>query len=177
MNKTLNLGCGDAKITDAVNVDMSQRSGADLVFDITHKFPLEDESFDRVLFFHCIEHIEKFKQGFVLYEIWRVMKIGGKLIISYPEFSKIIENWQKNKDADRRFWEATIYGRQSYLGDYHHAAMHTPEFIETLRSVGFQVDKHFPEPTQDHNTVIHCHKTVLPINYEQVLYKEIFDAK
>lgn len=172
--QTLNLGCGTARITGAINVDVNPITKPELAFNLTHRFPLKDDLFEKVYLFHCIEHIERFKQQFVLYEIHRVMKLGGKLIISYPEFSKILENWLKNKDADRSFWHATIYGRQAYAGDYHYAGMHTPDFIETLRGIGFLVDKHFPEPTQDHNMVLHCHKVETPINYEEVLYREIF---
>ncbi len=170
----LNLGCGNAKITSAINVDVNPSTKCELTFDIKQKFPLKDESFDRVYLFHTIEHIERAKRLDVMREIRRVMRQDAELIISYPEFSKIVQYWIDNKNCDRMFWEATIYGRQAYPGDYHYSAVHTPEFIEHLNMVGIGVKEQFVEPEQDHNTVLKCYKGTPLLSYEQVLYKEIW---
>lgn len=172
--KILNLGCGTEKITGAINVDLNPKTGCDLTFDIKQKFPLEDNSFDKVCLFHCIEHVEKYFHFHVLYEIHRILVPDGIFLLSYPEFGVIIENWLKNRKGERKFWEATIYGRQLYPGDYHFAAIHTPNLIQELQNIGFNVDKHFSEPNQDFNTVIHCTKGEIPPTYEEILYNEVF---
>lgn len=170
----LNLGCGSSKITGATNVDVNPITKCELVFDIKKPFPLADESYDKVYLFHTIEHIEKSYRFAVLREIHRVLKTDGEFIVSYPEFSKILQNWLDNKNSDRPFWEATIYGRQLYVGDYHYCAMHTPEFIEHLNALGFIVEKHFPEPAEDCNTVVKCIKSVPLPTYEEILYREVY---
>ncbi len=172
--KILNLGAGQSKVTGAINVDSQEGIGVDLVFDIKKPFPLEDETYDKVLLFHCIEHIERKHRLQVLQEIRRVLKNDGKFYVSYPEFPKLLQNWLDNKDCNREFWEATIYGRQAYPGDYHVAAMYTPKFREHLQMMGFRVDSEFPEPSQDCNTVLKCSKTEPFKPYEQVLYEEVF---
>jgi len=172
--KKLNLGCGAARITDAVNVDMNPDVKPDLCFNLTESFPLSDEQFDEVYFFHCIEHIEKFKQPSVLAEIHRVTKLGGTVYISYPEFSEIANHWLKRTNNDRSFWEKTMFGRQLYAGDYHYAAMDTVEFKETLFLAGFNVKKQFQEPTQPFNTVLVLERGYTLPTYEELLYKEIF---
>lgn len=173
--KTLNLGCGTEKIIGAVNVDMAAEAKPDLQFDITSRFPLEDCSFDEVYFFHCIEHIEKFKHLFVLAEIHRVLKLGGTLYISYPEFEKICKNWLANFEGRRKFWEATIFGRQLYKGDYHCAAVNTLEIRQAFDDIGFRLEKNFSEPAQPFNTVLVAERLPRTPTYEQLIYEDIFE--
>jgi predicted SAM-dependent methyltransferase len=174
MSKLLNLGCGSTKITGAWNVDMSPDVGADQVQDLRKPFEMLEGHYSEVYFFHCIEHLEKKYHPFVLDQIWRVMELGGKLIISYPEFENIARNWLENKGNDRAFWEATIYGRQLYPGDYHISAISTTILRELLFELGFEVEAYYPEPGQDFNTVLIARKAERPITYEEVLKLEVF---
>ncbi len=174
--RTLNLGCGTKKIDGAINVDMSDKVKPDMVFDIATTFPLESKSFDEVYFFHCIEHLEKVKHTFVLTQIHRVLRPFGLLYISYPEFKKICLNWINNVDCNRKFWEATIYGRQLYPGDYHFCAMDTLQFKQVLEDVGFMVVKEMQEPQDEFNTVLVVKRLERTISYEELLHKELFNG-
>ncbi len=175
--KSLNLGCGTAKIAGADNVDISTEVGAELVFDFRNQFPLESNIYDEVYLFHVIEHIEKKHHLSIFSEIRRVLKDTGVLYVSYPEFSKIIQNWLINKNNDRHFWEATIYGRQAWPSDYHVCAMDTLEFKQYLYERGFDVVSFLPEPIDQFNTICKIVKSEPPITYEQVVYNEIFAEK
>lgn len=172
----LNLGCGANKITGAWNVDSSDHVKPDQVFSLDKAFPLESESFDEVYLFHTIEHLEKWKHLFVFTEIHRVMRHGGILYISYPEFEEVVKHWLARTNNDRKFWEATIYGRQSYPGDYHVAAMDTLELRELLADVGYRVLETYPEPSQPFNTVVKAERVDRTISYEELLYKEVFGS-
>jgi SAM-dependent methyltransferase len=173
--RILNLGCGQSKITGATNVDMNSITKCELVFDIKKPFPLANKSYDKVCLFHCIEHIEKQYHFSVFKEIHRVLDDNGTLLIAYPEFSVILQNWIDNRNMNREFWEATIYGRQAYEGDYHYCGIHTPNLIEELKSIGFTVARFGAEPTQPHNTVMMCEKSEPLPTYEEVLYREVFE--
>lgn len=172
--RILNLGCGSNKIQGTINVDCSSGVNPDLVFDIRERFPLEDESFDKVFCFHCIEHIEKHKRGGLLREIRRVLVPNGHLVLSYPEFGKILQNWLSNKGGDRDFWEATIYGRQLYPGDYHYAAIDSLLLKEDLEVIGFKIDALNAEPVDEFNTVLKATRGTPMITYEELVYQEIF---
>jgi len=175
--KSLNLGCGAAKIAGADNVDINPDCKADLSFDFKGPFPLPDNVYDEVYLFHVIEHIEKKFHVQLFSEIRRVMKAGGILYVSYPEFSKIVQNWLINKNADRVFWEATIYGRQSWPSDYHVCAMDTLDFKQYLYERGFNMISHRPEPIDQFNTICKIVKGEAPIMYEEVVFNEIFAKK
>ena len=174
--KGLNLGCGENKIVGCLNVDVDPKVKPDKVFDILKKFPLVSDTVDFVLLFHTIEHIEKPLHAQVLIEIFRVLKPGGYLIISYPEFLKCVKNWRTNFHGQQDFWEATLYGRQGSDWDYHVCIMHTEHFVLTLRNCGFAIQKVFSEPREPFNTVIVAEKRILTLR-EDLLRREIFDDK
>lgn len=175
--RVLNLGCGEGKITGADNVDINPITKCELVFDIRKPFPLADCAYDKICFFHCLEHIEHKYHFSMFKEIRRVLKDDGTLLIAYPEFSICLENWLKNAGNDRQFWEATIYGRQKYDGDYHFAGIHTPDLIEELAGIGLSVERYDSEPTQPHNTFMILKKSPPLPTYEQVLYEAIYKEK
>ncbi len=63
-------------------VNINPEYECDLVFDIQGKFPLEDEKYDSIISLNVFEHIYNFHNAFR--ESNRVLKIGGKFIISTP---------------------------------------------------------------------------------------------
>lgn len=172
----LNLGCGNTRFEDCVNIDIDPEVKPDLVCDFTKGLPYESESVDKVYFFHVIEHIEERKHVLILSEIWRVLKPGAKLYIAYPEFTKVARNYMENKLGLRDFWKATIYGRQLSASDFHVALMDTALFKNTLESVGFTSLNIQEEPNEPWNTVICCERGEAPPNYEQLLIQEIYNG-
>lgn len=166
----LNLGCGSNKIEGFVNVDSEESCKPDLIHDFMKAgIPAKSGAVDEIVFFHCIEHIRKAQHKFLLKDMWRVLKPGGTLILSYPEFTRCYKNWKQNYRGLREFWEATLFGRQLYPSDYHVCIMHTPDFIEMLRDCGFGSITTNPEPQESYNTVVHAVKGPRPANYEDLV--------
>lgn len=164
----LNLGCGDNKLEDYVNIDINDALKPDLVHDFTMSLPFDDKTVDRIVMFHVIEHIQKHKHQQILLNCRRVLKPDGELWISYPEFGKIAQNWLTNHKGHRQFWEATIYGRQSSPSDYHVCCMDSDEFTHLLTVSGFAVNTCCPEPTEDYNTIVKCTPDILTTYPEMV---------
>jgi len=154
----LNLGCGSSKITGAINVDLEEICKPDVIANFIHSIPFGEEKIDKVFLFHTIEHIPEKSHHTIFSEIWRVLKIGGELLVSYPEFVKVAQNFIDNYRGMRGFWKNTIYGRQLYPSDFHVALMYTPEFIEYLKQEGFEILGTFPEPMEDFNTIVKARK-------------------
>jgi ubiquinone/menaquinone biosynthesis C-methylase UbiE len=163
----LNLGAGENKLPGFINIDIEKSCKPDVVCNFVFEpLPYRANSIEEVTFFHCIEHIQKKLHRQVLLNIWRVLKPGGKLYISYPEFIKCVENWKKNYKGLKEFWEATIFGRQLYPSDTHVCIMNTPDFIEELKSIGYKDIITVPELVNKFNTSIYCTKGVLNPTYE-----------
>jgi predicted SAM-dependent methyltransferase len=82
----LNIGCGTKHIPGAVNLDVSQRVGADVVHDLNRlPWPFIDDAFDEVFAYDVIEHLESVVAA--LSEISRVSRRGATLHLTVPHFS------------------------------------------------------------------------------------------
>ena len=175
MIKKLNLGCGFNKIPGYVNIDGERACKPDLVLDIVKKpLPFKKETISEVLFFHCIEHIRKEYHGKVLNEVYRVLKSGGNLIISYPNFWECAWRWKENIAGKRSFWEATLFGRQLYPGDYHVCAMDPGELTELLYQCGFYKISSRAEPDEVFNTITIATKgNKVPLSYEEAIARDM----
>ncbi len=90
--KILDLGCGDRKMKagrrdEVVGLDKVKTPSTDVVFDIDSRRPLpfKSSSFGMVYANHVFEHINDVV--FLLEELHRILKPGGKLVINTPHFS------------------------------------------------------------------------------------------
>jgi predicted SAM-dependent methyltransferase len=172
----LNLGCGKNKLPDYINIDVEKSVEPDLVCNFAiEKLPYEDNTIEKVCFFHTIEHIpEKFHYE-MFEEIHRVLIPEGELIMSYPEFTKCALNYINNHLGQKDFWRATIYGRQLYPSDFHVTLMDTPDFIESLKEWGFKVVIATTEPPpEDYNTVLKVIKVGEMATYEDIIREEVY---
>lgn len=171
----LNIGCGSNKIAGYINIDTEESCEPDLVHDLMEKpLPFEDGSVDEILFFHCIEHIRKCLHEQVLNEFRRVLVPGGKLYISYPTFWECAQRWHNNTNGEKKFWEATLYGRQLYPTDYHVAAMDPIELHDLLGRLGFSGMFSTPEPAETYNTITFAKRSgVVCDAYEDLIKDDI----
>ena len=171
----LNLACGNCKLPGYINVDANPDVNPDQQVDICGFLPWETESADEIILFHAIEHMEKKYHPSIFAEFHRVLKPSGKLILGYPEFSVCIRYWLDNYLGKRDFWEACIYGRQTDPKDFHVTAMHTPEVLDLLRTVGFDELTHRAEADNPQYTVLKAVKGQPRISYEASIKELIFE--
>ncbi len=93
----LDAGCGQApyrglmatKATSVVTFDVSNRGGADFIADIQDLHSIENNSFDTVFCSQVFEHIPRPWKG--MSELSRILKPGGKLILTTPHLSAMHE--------------------------------------------------------------------------------------
>jgi 2-polyprenyl-3-methyl-5-hydroxy-6-metoxy-1,4-benzoquinol methylase len=97
-----------------------------LAQDVTAPFPFAAETFDAVLFLDVIEHVHPRIE--VLTEIRRVLKDGGRLLVSAP-----------NRDTR---WRRTLRaaGLFAYSDPDHKIEYTRDEFVAELRRGGFELD-------------------------------------
>lgn len=84
--RILNLGSGKKIVPGAVNVDVTEGLGADLVHDLDLRpWPLPDGQFDEVLANDVVEHCANVIEMFE--EIHRVCRDGAVVRVTVPHFS------------------------------------------------------------------------------------------
>lgn len=170
----LNIGSGTCVIEGYKSVDADAGCKPDIHCNILNGIPVPDESVERILFLHTIEHIQKSQHPFVLKEFHRILQPEGTLVIAYPEFSIILQNWLDNKQGIRHFWEHTIYGCQRTQADFHVSAMDTKSFIELVQEMGFKDITYRPDATEPFNTILECTKGVPLPTYADIIKEAVF---
>lgn len=135
--KLLDLGCGINKLIkkykNGIGVDVFQFGDADLIVKDTSKLPFENKNFDTITILAALNHIPN--KAEVLKEVKRVLKDGGKLIITMipPGIGKIWHKFNKNLwDRDQQ-----IRG-MAHEEDY---GLTKKEISKILKSAGFKIIK------------------------------------
>jgi SAM-dependent methyltransferase len=81
----LDLGCGANKHPMAVGMDKRKLEGVDIVHDLEKfPYPLKDESALTIICSQFVEHLKPWLTIDFFNECWRVLKTGGKMIVSTP---------------------------------------------------------------------------------------------
>lgn len=171
----LNLGSGSNKIKGFTNVDCEDSCKPDLLFNfINNNLPFKKNSVDEIVMFHTIEHIQKRLHEHILTDCFRVLKVGGRLLLSYPNFKECYKRWESNHLGKKEFWHATMFGRQLYPSDHHVCAMDPPELEALLRTRGFDRIKSTEEKVEKYNSVTVAFKPRNPqsVPYEGLVKKD-----
>lgn len=120
MSLKLNLGCGLKKKEGWINIDSASDCHPDILLDLSEPLPFEDQSVDEILADAVLEHFDKYARYFLLCHWVKVLKIGGTLRISVPNFQKIIHRyfkWDFNDFVDTIFGE-TMWTSKYYIGHF-----------------------------------------------------------
>jgi ubiquinone/menaquinone biosynthesis C-methylase UbiE len=132
----LDIGCGDSKRDeDYISIDKYTES-ADIKVDMW-ELPFEDCTVDDIWSSHALEHVPFIKVIPTLKEWFRVLKLGGKLIIQVPNMDYIAKYWLT---GDNRQWaEMIIFGNQAHEGEFHKCAFSPMLLRGDLEGVGFTI--------------------------------------
>lgn len=135
---------GVDKTCEITFTDLYENEGVVKV-NVEEKFPFEDNTFDTVISFHLFEHVFDFSSS--AEEIYRVLKPGGKLIISVPFMHK----YHADPDDYFRFTDSAIVkiwergGLKCESMDYICEGMYT-YFLTTMTK--FERIKYISRPLQ-----------------------------
>ena len=88
----LHLGCGDQRKDGYLNIDWRKTDATDFVCNIS-SIPLKDDSVSVIESYHVIEHLSE-RQAISTLENWyKMLDIGGKLVIECPNFDKAVKEY------------------------------------------------------------------------------------
>jgi predicted SAM-dependent methyltransferase len=95
--KKLHIGCGKNVLPGWLNTDALPLLPDVLYLDASRDFSFKDEQFDYIFSEHMIEHISYHHGARMLAECRRVLKPSGKIRISTPNLSFLINLYRSDK--------------------------------------------------------------------------------
>ncbi len=131
----LHLGCGKRYILGYVHIDVVKYEHIDYLMNIDDLSMFEDNSIDIIYNCHVLEHFHRYKCSKVLSEWYRVLKKGGILRTSVPDFEALNNLYSITKDLSLVI--GPIFGRQSYLYNIHYNIFDYPTITDNMKKVGF----------------------------------------
>tara|TARA_B100000575_G_scaffold294590_1_gene311843 strand:- start:6435 stop:7040 length:606 start_codon:yes stop_codon:yes gene_type:complete len=175
----LNLGCGGRLLKGYINVDMdsleelkkrypAQEFDDNIILKNYNLFnlPYENETVDLIRADGLIEHLSFLEESKFFYEIVRVLKKNGKLILSTIDFEKTILQWLNAKDNWNDFFKndpesikkehwfgtytyeqdnrwgyltASLFGSQNGEGQFHKNCYSKDKFISICKKLKLEV--------------------------------------
>ena len=133
----IHLGCGEQDDPRYINVDGIGFPHVDFISRV-EKLPMfPNEYADLIYACHVLEHISYQKIPSVLREWQRVLKKGGVLRLSVPDFDKIITMYEAENRSVQRTLPPLMGTHESGEFDFHRAIFNKEYLSDLLKEAGF----------------------------------------
>ena len=132
----LHLGCGCLDHPAFVNIDGVPAPHVHFVRRIDDLSPFANDSVDLVYACHCLEHFSHRRLSGVLKEWHRVLKKGGVLRVSVPDFHSMVEIYLAS-GRDMQQVLGPITGGQNNKYNYHLNIFNEQSLDGILKDTGF----------------------------------------
>ena len=146
----LHLGCGPINHPMFINIDARPAPHIHYVRRIDNLSVFKNNTVDLIYASHCLEHFSHRKIAEVLKEWYRVLKKGGVLRVSVPDFDLLLQIYRNNRN-DINTIVLPLMGGQDYRYNFHYAVFTTSSLSSLLRETGFTDIKSW-EPGSMHLT-------------------------
>lgn len=131
----VHLGCGPIDIPGFVNVDIQPLAHVHYVSSISRLPMFRDHSIDLVYACHVLEHISHLRVDETLREWRRILKPGGVLRLSVPDFDLLVA--MREKEGDVEAIMQTLVGGQRGRYNFHYVVFTAESLARRLGSTGF----------------------------------------
>ncbi len=134
----LHIGCGRINSPEFINIDALPYAHVHVVTDnIAELSQFADASVDLVYMCHILEHIRMPRLAPVLQEMRRVLRAGGVLRLSVPDFDRLIDAYKaggENLDVIR----LSLMGGQDSDYNVHYSVFNRRGLSDLLGEAGFR---------------------------------------
>ena len=159
----VHLGCGRRHIPGFVHVDLLEASHVDHVADVRNLDFLKTGSVDLVYACHILEHFGRKEVGAVLAEWARVLKPGGVLRLSVPDFAACAKLYYEQGLRDGLTGLiGLISGGQRDEHDFHKIIFDEAFLGAALRAAGFDEVRRWDWRTTEHAQVDDYSQAYIP---------------
>ena len=158
----LNLGCGLTYRPGYVNVDLSDRSVADVSADVGD-MPYAPNTVETIEAIQLIEHFDLVHSKYVLAEWFRVLKPGGTLVLETPDLKAALKRVSSSKRDDRAAAVQWLFGIDS-RGLLHKGGFTFELIEEVLADIGYEDVRKKPAKTHTYadGMRVECRKPERP---------------
>lgn len=148
----LHLGCGERSIPGYCNVDIRPMPHVQVVTSADSLSMFADNSAEVVYASHLLEHFPRDRIQEVLSEWFRVLKPGGVLRLSVPDFDRLLEVY-KRAGSNIDLVLGPLVGRQDHPYNFHYVIFNSSSLSDHLRNAGFGDVRKWDWRTTDHSAV------------------------
>jgi predicted SAM-dependent methyltransferase len=156
----LHLGCGKRYIPGYIHIDVVNFEHIDHVASVDALPYIEDNTVDVIYNCHILEHFKRRDVMRVLREWHRVLKPGGVLRISVPDFSALTKIYQKTGDLNLVI--GALFGRQDYLYNIHYNVFDFNSLRSLLEEAGFSSTRIYDWRETEHANIDDYSQAYLP---------------
>lgn len=159
----LNLGGGNSKRENYINIDIYPFENVDVLHDIEKTLPFEDNVFEHIYSSHVLEHCSTLSISSILKECYRVLQNNGTIEIIVPCLEHAMKSFLEASENDRWGYRIEyIFGGQSHqIGQQLHKTGFTASRLKFLcEQAGFIVDELYSKPNNIKMVclTIKCHR-------------------
>ena len=156
----LHLGCGKRHIPGFVHIDAVEYPHVDHVATIDNLGFLPDDSVELIYNCHVLEHFRRNDVARVLREWRRVLRPGGTLRVSVPDFAKLCEVYQRTGELGLVI--GPIFGRQDYLYNIHYNVFDEKSLRTLLQDCGYTDVRRYDWRKTEHAAVDDFSQAYIP---------------
>ena len=144
----IHLGCGHINDPRFLNVDARPFPHVHYVTKSLLMSALPEGRAEMIYACHVFEHISHRMQMLVLKRWFALLKPGGELRLSVPDFEKLVDIYQ-HKPIGFSQIEGVLMGAQDYPENFHHALFTADHLNTLLAKAGFTNIRHWHAKDQD----------------------------
>ena len=158
----LHLGCGPRHIPGFVHVDAQPAFHVDIVGPV-ERLPMGNNSVSLIYASHVLEHFGRYAYKAALKEWFRVLKPGGILRLSVPDFAACAAIYYENGLADGLTGlVGLIIGGQRNEYDFHKMIFDEDFLRRDLLDIGFREVRRWDWRTTEHADVDDFSQAYIP---------------
>lgn len=134
----LHIGCGDINASGFINIDARPQPHVHILTTNLHRLAMiPDNTADLIYMSHVLEHVSHRDMVSTLREMRRMLKTGGVLRISVPDFDHILTIYQAT-GHDIIPIQQPLMGGQDYPFNFHYTVLNDAYLRKMMMNSGFR---------------------------------------
>ena len=159
----VHVGCGKIYIPGFVHVDIQPAPHIDIVAEVDKLDVIPSDLMELVYACHVLEHFDRWHYVNALKEWFRILKPGGILRVSVPDFQACVEIYSSvGLVSGPSSIVGLVCGGQRDVFDFHKMIFDRQLLSAALRNVGFTTIREWDWRTTEHADVDDYSQSYLP---------------